>query len=82
MRQYKLKAELEYYNGEFTELDWIISEVDKCICAACTSLDYEDLVWTLRGKLYDRRSKIAGKKSNLKHQLKRRNEETNSKTDL
>lgn len=70
MRQYKLKAKLEYYNDKFTEVDWIISEVDKCICAACMSLDYEDLVWTLRGKLYNRRSQIAEMKSDLKHQLK------------
>ena len=70
MRQYKLKANIEYYNGKFTELDWVISEVDKCICAACTSLDYEDLVWTLRGLLYKRRSQIAEIKSDLKHQLK------------
>lgn len=70
MRKYKVKATLEYYNGKFTELDWVISEVDKCICTAYSTLDYEDLVWTLRGKLYKRRSKIAEKKSDLKHQLK------------
>ena len=70
MRQYKLKSKIEYYNGKFTELDWIISKLDKCICAACSSLDYEDLVWTLRGLLYKRRSQIAALRSDVKRQLK------------
>lgn len=70
MRQYKLKAEIEYYNGKFTELDWVISELDKGLCNVDTTHDYKGLVWILRSLLYERRSQIAEMKSVLKHRLK------------
>lgn len=71
MRQYKLKSEIEYYNGKFTELDWAIVELDKYICDMYTNQDYRGLIWTFRSRLYERRSQIAEMRSDLKHSLRR-----------